>query len=321
MSLFISEQDVADRLAMPATVAAVRQSFLRLADGLVHQAPRVQLMVSAGYFAAVCGADEGLGLATVKSYMVIDGQLRGFVITVSCLRDGEVKAVIEADLLTKIRTGAASGVAAAALARAGSETVGIIGCGGQAPFQLEAVRHVLPHLSAFAWCRRADQLASFCERTGAVPAESPREAASCDIVVTATTSPSPVVAGEWLREGALVIAIGGDYDDRELDDETIRRSALITCDSITTSREEAADIWEPASRKLISWGDVVELQDIVAGRHPGRTSNDDIILFKSNGLGAWDVAAAAVLLGRDANVRTGRRHGDLTGMTRIPAEL
>src|SRR5438094_278518 len=81
--LFISEQDVADRLSMPATVAAVKQSFLRLADGLVHQAPRVQLMVSAGYFAAICGADEWLGLATVKSYMVIDGQLRGFVITAS----------------------------------------------------------------------------------------------------------------------------------------------------------------------------------------------------------------------------------------------
>lgn len=298
MSLFISEQDVADRLTMPATVAAVKRSFLRLADGLVHQAPRVQLIVPAGYVAAVCGADDGLGLATVKSYTMIDDQLRGFVITISSLRDGEVKAVIEADLLTKMRTGAASGVAAAALARPGSETVGIIGCGRQAPFQLEAIQHVLPHLSALAWCRRADQLGSFCERTGAVAAKSAREVASCDIVVTATTSPSPVVAGEWLRDGALVIAIGGDYDHREVDDETITRSALITCDSIATSREEAADIWAPASRKLISWSDVVELQEIVAGRHPGRASNDDIIFFKSNGLGAWDVAAAAVLLDR-----------------------
>ena len=298
MTLFISEDDVAAQLSMDTTLGAVRASFHRLARGEIRQEPRTQLLFSAGYFAAVCAADEGLGLASVKSYTVIDGELRGFVITLTSTRDGTVQAVLEADLLTAMRTGAGSGVAAASLAHSSATSVGIIGCGRQAPFQVEAVRSAIPGItSVLAWSRRPEQLRAFCEATGSRPAAGPRDIAECDVIVASTTSPTPVVQGEWLRPGALVIAIGGDHHgDRELDDEVIMRASLITCDSIATSRHEAADLWGPAVGGLIRWGDVVELQDIVAGNHPGRTDDDQIIVFKSNGLGAWDVAAAAALI-------------------------
>jgi ornithine cyclodeaminase len=295
---FFREGDVAKHLSMSATLDAVEASFRRLAAGVVRQQPRTQLHHADGYFAAMCVADGGLGLATVKSYTVVDGVLDGFVVTVNSLRDGRAQAVIEADLLTKLRTGAGSGVAAATLARAGASSLGIIGCGRQAPFQLDAIRCALPGVSSVrAWTRRPDQLADFCARTGASPAASAQEAAGCDIVVAATTSSTPVIRGEWLRPGALVIAIGGDaHGDRELDDAVIERAALITCDSIASSRQEAADLWAPAESGLVAWDDVVELQAVVAGTHPGRTDAEEIILFKSNGMGAWDVAAAAALI-------------------------
>ena len=293
-----SETDVAARLTMAATLRAVHDSFQRVADGYVHQEPRVRLQLPAGYFAAVCAVDEKLALSSVKSYSVIDGELRGFIITLSSIADGSPRAVIEANLLTKMRTGAASGVAAAALAREGATTVGIIGCGRQAPFQLDAVRQSLPQLThVLAWCRNQQSLRAFCAQTDARPASSAEEVVGCDVVLASTTSPTPVINGAWLRPGALVIAIGGDHHgDRELDDEAIRRAALVICDSIATSRIEAADIWAPVDSGIISWDAVTELQEVVAGRHAGRTSDDDIVFYKSNGLAAWDVAAAGALI-------------------------
>jgi alanine dehydrogenase len=297
-SSFISEAEVARRLTVPLASEAVRGSFDRLAAGLVREQPRVLLQRDGGYFAALAGLDEQLGIAAVKTYSMIDGALEGMTISVHSLADGRLRAIVEADLLTKLRTAAASGVAATALARAGATSVGIIGCGRQAPFQLEAIRYAVPGIEkAVAWTRRPDQLTEFCERTGAAPAGGAEEAAGCDIVVTATTSPVPVIAGEWLRPGVLVIAIGGDHTgDRELDDRVIDRAGLLVCDSRETSRHEAADFWEPARRGLLEWDDVLELQEVTSGLRPGRSSDDQIVVFKSNGMGAWDLAAVAAVL-------------------------
>jgi ornithine cyclodeaminase len=242
-------------------------------------------------------ADDVLGLACVKSYAAVDGALEGFSLVVNSTADGGVRGVIEADALTRIRTGAASGVAAGALAAPGARTVGIIGCGRQAPCQLEAVRCALPGVRALAWCRRADELRRFCARTGAEPVASAAEVMACDVVIAATTSSTPVIEGRRLRDGALVIAIGGGrHGDRELDDDVLRRADLVTCDALASSRAEAADIWEPVVAGIIGWKDVVELGNVLNGTHPGRRCDADVVVFKSNGLGAWDLALAALLL-------------------------
>jgi ornithine cyclodeaminase/alanine dehydrogenase-like protein (mu-crystallin family) len=292
-----TEDDVAAGVSMPAAVDAVRRSFARLADGHIHHGPRIQLPTSNGYFATMSVSDRALGLAGVKSYSAIDTALSGFSLVVNRMSDGRTRGVIEADFLTRTRTGAASGVAAGCLARQPAQTVGIIGCGRQAPAQLEGVRCAVPGLRAVAWSPRKQQLREFCAQTGAVAADSAAEVAGCDIVIASTTSRTPVIEGRWLREGALVIAIGGGgHGDRELDDEVLSRSGLITCDSLASSQAEAADLREPARAGLISWEAVVELGDVITGRHPGRRDEREIIVFKSNGLGAWDLAVAALLL-------------------------
>ena len=211
-----------------------------------------------------------------------------------------MQAVIEADKLGQLRTGAASGVAAKHLARPGAATVGLIGCGWQAETQLAAIRAAVPTIErAHVWCRTPEKLAAFCERHGAERAEEAQEAATCDVVVTATTSNDPVLRGDWLRDGTLVCAIGAnDPRARELDAQVIERASFICCDSVDDAKLESGDLIDPVASGTLDWLEVHELQEVVAGEIAGRQKDEDIVVFKSNGIAAWDVAIGAELVAR-----------------------
>src|SRR5207253_7511862 len=216
-----------------------------------------------------------------------------FVVLLFETQRAELAGVIEANRLGQLRTGAASGVAARYLARRGASTLGVIGCGWQAESQVAAIRAAVPTIGrTVAYCRTPERLRSFCERVGAEPGESSRDAAAQDVVVTATTSKDPVLRGEWLRDGALVCAIGAnDPSARELDNVVLERASFVCCDSREQSRGESGDLIEPVERGVLDWLEVHELQEVVAGELQGRASDDDIVVFKSNGIAAWDVAA------------------------------
>ena len=158
-----------------------------------------------------------------------------------------------------------------------------------------------------AYCRTPASLDTFCARVGAEPAETHRDAAGAEIVVTATTSEDPVLRGEWLRPGALVCAIGAnDRRARELDNAVLERAAFVCCDSREQSRLESGDLIEPVEQGLLDWLEVHELQDVVAGDLRGRASDDDVAVFKSNGIAAWDVAVGAEALRRAREQGVGR---------------
>jgi ornithine cyclodeaminase/alanine dehydrogenase-like protein (mu-crystallin family) len=109
-----------------------------------------------------------------------------------------------------------------------------------------------------------------------------------------TTSKDPVLRGEWLREGALVCAVGAnDPSRRELDNAVLERAAFVCCDSRAQSRLESGDLIEPVERGVLDWLEVHELQETVSGEVQGRAADTDIVLFKSNGITAWDIAAGA----------------------------
>ena len=115
-----------------------------------------------------------------------------------------------------------------------------------------------------------------------------------DVVVTATTSRDPVLRGDWLEPGALVCAVGANVPHhRELDNLVLERAAFVCCDSKEQARLESGDLIEPVESGVLDWLEVHELQEVVAGDVSGRSSPDDIVVFKSNGLAAWDVALAA----------------------------
>jgi ornithine cyclodeaminase/alanine dehydrogenase-like protein (mu-crystallin family) len=307
MPLYLSEADVEALLTPADAVPAIEESFRRLAAGSVENVPRRRLRLESGHFAVMAAADRELGFAGLKSYTVVEGKL-AFVVCLFELAHGKLAAVIEADALGQRRTGAASGVAAKYLARPGSRSLGVIGCGWQAESQIDAVRATVPTIErVVAYCRTPERLAAFCRTTGAEAGESHRDAAVQDVVVTATASRDPVLRGEWLVPGAFVAAIGAnDPQARELDNVVLERATFVCCDSREQARLESGDLIEPIESGVLDWLEVHEMQEVVAGEVRGRESESDIVLFKSNGLAAWDVAVGAETLRRARERGVGR---------------
>ncbi len=308
MPLYLTEANVTSLLAPADALEAVERSFLRLAAGAVENRPRERLRLEDGSFAVMAAVDRELELAGVKTYAWLPGGTP-FVVVLFDTGRAELAAVIEADKLGQLRTGAASGVAAKYLARAGATSLGVLGCGWQARSQVACIREALPGIErVVAYCRTPERLAEFCQETGAEAGESHRDPAGCDVVVTVTTSRDPVLRGEWLRDGTLVCAVGANYPSaRELDNVVLERAAFVCCDSREQARLESGDLIEPVEAGVLDWLEVHELQEVVAGELEGRQSGDDIIVFKSNGIAAWDVAIGAVALEKARKKKVGRR--------------
>ena len=307
MPLYLTESDVRSLLTPEDAVSAVEESFLRVARGEVEIAPRRRLRLREGSLADMAASDLGLGLAGAKVYAATAGGV-SFVVCLFDAENGALVAVLEADELGRLRTGAASGVAAKHLAKQGARTLGVIGCGSQAETQVSCIRAAVPAVEqVVAYCRTPERLAAFCDRTGATPAESHREAAQADVVVTITTSRDPVLRGEWLQPGALVAAAGANHPSRrELDNVVLERAAFVCCDSLEQARIESGDLIEPVAAGVLDWLEVHELHEVVSGELHGRQAETDIVVFKSNGLAAWDVAlgAEAVRRARERGVGT-----------------
>jgi alanine dehydrogenase len=299
LTLYLSEDDVPELLAPVDAVEAVEAAFIRMAAGAVEIAPRRRLRLAEGRLADMAASDLELGYAGVKTYAGF-AEGAAFVVALFAVDRPELVALIEADHLGRLRTGAASAVAAKYLAREGATSLGVIGCGDQAMTQVSCIRAALPSLErVVAYCRTERNLLAFCKHVGAEPAESNREAAEQDVVVTITTSRDPVLRGEWLRPGALVCAVGANNAAaRELDNVVVERASFVCCDWKDQARVESADLIEPIQQGVLDWLEVHELHEVVAGELPGRQSPDDIVVFKSNGIASWDVAVAVVVVDR-----------------------
>jgi ornithine cyclodeaminase/alanine dehydrogenase-like protein (mu-crystallin family) len=297
--LYLSEQDVEALLEPIDAVEAVEECFRRMAAGAVSIAARRRLPLDEGQLADMASSDIELGFAGAKVYA---GFREGaaFVVPLFAADRPELVALIEADHLGRLRTGAASAVAAKHLARDGATSLGVVGCGHQAETQVSCLRAALPAVdSVVAYCRTERNLKAFCERVGAEPGESHRDPAEQDVVVTITTSRDPVVRGEWLRPGALVCAAGANNGrSRELDNVVLQRASFVCCDWLEQARIESADLIEPVETGVLDWLEVHELHEVVSGELPGRQSADDVVVFKSNGIAAWDIAIAVAAMER-----------------------
>ena len=265
----------------------------------------------------MAAADRELGLAGLKSYAW--RRRTGLCRSSSALFDARrgrvsLAGVIEADALGQRRTGAASGVAAKHLALRGRDRcLGVIGCGWQArSHRSTRIRDGRSPRSSGSSppAGTPERLRAFCKpRPRPSRAEShqrrrrPGRRRHRDHL-----TPDPVLRGEWLREGALVCAIGAnDPRARELDNVVLERATFVCCDSREQARLESGDLIDPVAGGVLDWLEVHELQEVVAGELPGRRADADLVLFKSNGLAAWDVA-----IGRRrarARARARRRDG------------
>jgi ornithine cyclodeaminase/alanine dehydrogenase-like protein (mu-crystallin family) len=204
-------------------------------------------------------------------------------------------ATFDGGAITELRTAAVSALAAERLARADASVLAILGSGVQAASHLDALRRVRPLRDVRIWSpRRATSFAA--DRPGVRAVGSAHAAVDgADIVVTATTSRTPVLDGTWLAPGAFVAAVGAPRPDwRELDDNVLG-SARLVVDSRAAATAESGDV-----RRALELGQQIraELGEVIAGAASGRTSAEDVVVFKSLGMAVEDVAAAALALER-----------------------
>ena len=300
MTLHINEAEVRTVLTMPQTLEAVEEISRKQSTGevVVHPRRRFELP-GGGFFHYMAAADYSTGYVAMKQYTYVRGKLR-FLVPLYEMATGDLLAQIEADYMGQLRTGAASGVATKYLARKDSRVAAIIGTGGQAKTQLEAVAAARKLESARAYGRDAAKREKFCaEMSGRIgipvdPCSSAAEAVrGADIVSTATTASQPVVRGADLSPGTHINAIGANHaHKRELDDEAVASADVIVVDSVEQSRQEAGDLIIAFHGDEICWTGVKKLSEIVAGKANGRTSDTEVTLFKSNGIASWDLAVA-----------------------------
>jgi alanine dehydrogenase len=300
MPLLLTEADVKSILTMALAIEAVEDSFQRLADGsaLLHSRQRLHVP-GKSYMHYMAAADATTGYMGLKIYTSSREGLR-FLVPLFQAESGDLVALIEANHLGQMRTGAASGVATRVLARPEARTIGIIGTGLQARTQLEAITHVRKIETNRAFGRdreRREQFAKEMTERLKIPvtavASAEEAIRGADIVVTSTTSTNPVLEGRWLTPGMHINAIGANFPNkRELDDEAVRRSHVIAADSREQSKMEAGDLIRFFGDDDSRWSAVQELAGIVAGTTPGRTSPEQITLFRSNGIAIEDIVVA-----------------------------
>ena len=300
MVLHISEAEVSSAFTMPMAVEAVEEISRKQAAGEVILHPRRRFEFPEGrFFHHMAAADLAADRVATKQYTYVNGKLK-FVVSLYSMETGDLLALIEGDRLSQRRTGAASGVATKYMARTNAKSAGIIGSGWQAEAQLEAIAAVRKLESAKVYGRDAERREKFAsEMTVRVgfPVKAVGSTAEAvrgvDIVSVATTASKPVLFGEDVVAGMHVNAIGANHmRKRELDDAAVLKADVVVVDSIEQSKQEAGDLvlWFASDPAL--WERVNELPQIVSGKATGRSLDSQLTLFKSNGIAAWDLAAA-----------------------------
>src|SRR3954469_8991907 len=271
--LHLTEDEVRGLLTMEMAVEAVESGLRKMALEEAFNVPRSRCQTDHAMLHVLPAAAKTLGVLGYKAYVTTRAGAR-FHVTIYDAKTGEMLAVLQADYLGQVRTGAASGVATKHLSRADSTTVGIFGTGKQARTQLFGVSKVRRLSRAVVWSPSEERRTAFSREMSAacgvegVPAKSPEEAArGLDILCTATSAREPVLFGEWVSPGQHLNVIGSNFLAKaEIDVEVVRRANVVVIDSKDQGRLEAGDLVAALDRGVIEWIDVAELGRIVAMR-------------------------------------------------------
>ena len=300
MALYLVEAEVRQLLTMDLALEAVEAAHRAHGAGRAIDIPRNRSRTPTSALHILQGALLDAGVMGYKAYATAREGNRFFVHLFDAA-SGAPLAVLAADALGMMRTGAAGGLAARCLSRPESAVIGVFGAGWQAQSQIEALCRVRPIRRVKLYCRNEENrragAADFSRRFGVevMPADSPEATVrGSDIVVTITSAAKPVFDGDWLEAGAHVTAAGSNSLIRqEVDEKTVRRAGLVCVDSRATALREAGDLLPALEKGRLHEGQLVELGEVVAGFRPGRADPQQITLFESQGMAIQDLAVAA----------------------------
>lgn len=299
MALYLSEDDVKQVLTMDMALDGVESAHRDLALGRASDTPRARSRLPQTVLHILQGALPDQGILGYKAYTSNRSGNR-FLVHLFDAASGQLRAVVAADYLGMMRTGATSGVAARWLARPDSTIAGVFGAGWQAEGHIRAICATLPLARVKVFSRKADKLQDFCrrlsEQTGiaVVPALSAEDTVrGSDVVGTVTTAAQPLFEADWLESGAHINAAGSNALIRqELSEAAVRRCAVIAVDSVPTALAECGDLLPLLEKGRLHERQLLELGDVIAGRRAGRESAGQITLFESQGMAIQDLAVA-----------------------------
>ncbi len=303
MARFLTEEHVRQLLPMADALEQVEACFYALGTGQARNQPRRRIRLPGGMMHVMSAGDVGLGVFGHKVYTTTRQGAR-FLVTLYSTEDGRPLAVLEAGLLGAIRTGAASGIATKYLANPDAAVLGVLGTGRQAPTQIQAICAVRPIERVLVYSRNAAKREAFAQEMAASlgiaveAAESAQAAVEpADVIAAITDSKQPVLAGAWLKPGAHVNAAGNNMlVEQEVDTEVLRRAWLIATDSLEGAKIECGDLLAAVEPGIVQWEDVIEIGQVVAGRHPVDRPADVITVYESQGIAAEDLYAAVHVL-------------------------
>jgi ornithine cyclodeaminase len=300
----IGSRDIAAHLGVDESIALVEKAMRALSGGETRQLLRRIMPVPGGPgmvgdMLGSLGASSAFGLKCVS---VFPGELtgrpshRGAVLLFEP-SIGEPVALIEAGLLTAVRTAAASAFATRLLARDDARTLGILGAGEQAARHIPALLRVRPFEQVRIWSRNPQRARGLIGEI-ALPAGvaldvvgSPREAAAADVICTLTSASEPVLEGAWVRPGTHVNLVGSSHAGACEADEALVASARYFVDSEESARAQAAEFLRARAAGAVSDGHMLgEIGAVANGALPGRLSDRDITVYKSLGSIVQDLA-------------------------------
>ena len=305
LMFYFTESDIQELLPISEAIRLMRMAFEALKIGRAQNQPRRRLILESGSVLHSMAGAVGNYFGT-KFYSTNPRYGAHFYFFLYDSKTAQPLAMLEANYLGQIRTGAASGYATDLLANPKAETLAIIGSGFQARTQLDAIRAVRPIQTVRVWSRSEEKRLKFAEERSVTAASSAEDAVrGADIVVTATNAKDPVLESSWISDGTLVNAMGSNVANRrELPADLVKRAALVAVDSLEQAKIEAGDLI-----LADSWANVVELQNIEPHHDPNH-----VTIFKSIGLGVEDVAAGAYIYERA--LATPERFADRNRATR-----
>jgi alanine dehydrogenase len=312
--LLLTEDDVRQLLTMEMALEAVEDGLRKLALDEAVNVPRARTQTDHAMQHVMSAAAKSLGVMGYKAYAT-GRKGANFHVGLFDGKTGALQALMQADYLGQMRTGAASGVATEYMARMDASEVGLFGAGKQARTQLIAVCKVrkirrvqLYSLNEERRRQFAEEMSRVCD-TEIEPVPRPEMAAEDkDIIITATTSREPVVNGHWIAEGTHLNAIGSNFISKaEIDAVAVRRCESIVVDSKDQARIEAGDFVQPLEDGSIHWADIHELGQVIVGRYTGRAHPQDVTLFKSLGIAIEDIAVAAKVYAKAVATGMGRK--------------
>jgi alanine dehydrogenase len=310
MTLLLTRNDVIKVLEMSDCMKVVEKAFAELASGTAVLPLRINITPPDGLALYMPAYLKEMGALACKVVTVYKNNPAKHNLPTTIgkvlLQDpatGDVVCIMDGGYLTAVRTGAVSGVATSYLARQDKgQMAGIFGAGVQAKMQLWAVAVAREISKAYVYDKIDEASSKFVKEMGEklqleiIKTDSPNKILEADIICTATSSATPIFDGKKISPGTHINGIGSHTPGaRELDAEIIKRSKLVA-DSREACLKEAGDIMIPIKDGIITEKHIwAELGEIVNRIKDGRTSPDEITLFKSNGLAIQDAATAKLV--------------------------